>query len=526
MRAEDLSVQEQARIAADFSAATQSVQAVMCIWQWQVELWKSKAEVEENLKIRAIAEAKSACLLAAQAMQVANEGPHNRTAMLAQSSSKEAFASVAAPVLEQQFVEQQRAIERLEKLGVMARVQSQHFSVGWKRLCESAINLCSAGLDLPLDAVRAAAARAVLRDGSDRSGMMPEWLLPALLEQAADRRLQLQALRAQYDEWDRFVCSSLSIPPDRVEGGLVMVGAQSKDGVHTEPSGRKFSSRPEDLNRSNTGPADLSVQEQARIALISRRPPKPVQCVMCICRWQVELWKSKAELEEKLKIRAVAEAQHACQLAAQAMQVVNEGANNHAAMLAQSSSKEAAASVAVSVSELQSVEQQRAIERLETVGKMARVQGQHFSSGWKRLCESAINLCWAGLDLPLDAVRAAMARAVLRDGSDQSGIRPEWLVRVLQEQAADHRLQLQALGVQVDEWDRFVCSSLSIPPNGDESEHVDWDEGGLSHERGHLLLDRPNGEDERGHLYPLGGVERGHVHPPNGGDTGRVVYYA
>ena len=159
--------------------------------------------MQEQLKNKAISEAKNACMLASQAIGRADrarapprshgeaappsEPPSPGRAPGPDSDSDEGLQSAARLLLQQQ-------------LNGILRAQVRHLCGGWKKMCAAALDLALAG-QAASDSESHDAARA--RDPAGPrawdGGVSAE-----LAEAARERRGRVASLREEWAEWERF----------------------------------------------------------------------------------------------------------------------------------------------------------------------------------------------------------------------------------------------------------------------------------------------------------------------------------
>jgi hypothetical protein len=168
----------------------------------QLELWQRKADTQEQLKNKAISEAKHACMLASQAMGradkarapprgygEADQGLPSEWAVQSRTADSDEAAQSAARRQQQQ------------QLKGILRAQVRHLCCGWSSMCVAALDLallCQAASESHCaQALEPAAARSWDGGASESAAL-------ADAESAGrERRGRLESLRGEWAEWDR-----------------------------------------------------------------------------------------------------------------------------------------------------------------------------------------------------------------------------------------------------------------------------------------------------------------------------------
>ncbi len=161
----------------------------------QLELWQRKADMQEQLKNKAISEAKNACMLASQAIGRADKArapPRSYCEVEQCLPSEPAWAHDSDEVLQSAA----RLLQQQQLNGIL-RVQVRHLCSGWKKMCAAALDLallCQAASE----SNDAAQAREPAVARSWDSGASA-----ALAEAARERRGRLGSLWEECAEWER-----------------------------------------------------------------------------------------------------------------------------------------------------------------------------------------------------------------------------------------------------------------------------------------------------------------------------------
>jgi hypothetical protein len=150
--------------------------------------------MQEQLKNKAISEAKNACMLASQAIGRADKGraPPRGYGETDQAVPSEAAVPARGPDSDE-VLQSAARLQQQQQLNGILRVQVRHLCCGWKKMSAAALDLallCQAASES-----HGAAAAARSWDGGASA---------ALASAARERQGRLASLREECAEWDRF----------------------------------------------------------------------------------------------------------------------------------------------------------------------------------------------------------------------------------------------------------------------------------------------------------------------------------